>query len=354
MKSPLGALWRLAVVAVVAVVGTILLANAIQRPVAPEVHSYKAEFTDVSGLYSGADVRVRGVPAGKVQSIDLVRRNGQSVADVAFTLEGRYGVTSDTRLAIKYQTLTGTRYVNVIDPSDHYQRSDVITDIPVTMTAASFDVTALFNGLQPVLQTLSPEEINTFTSNAATFLDGDGDGLGPLLKSIDTLTKFVSNRQQVIAALMTNLSTVANAMGGKSKEMIQILDWFNRPLDGLLAVLDEFRKTELYSTDFLSPLVQLLTNIGFPVAGNSAESFIYQNPNVALDSNVTNVNEGLDRAFANVDRFIDSFKLVPVMWENVGPPSGFETPLPCSRGRLQLPEQMDVLLNGQKVVLCNR
>lgn len=353
MKT-ISAVWRLALTGVVAVVGLILLASAITRPVEPDVRSYTAEFTDVSGLYTGADVRVRGVPAGKVQSIDLVRREGQSVASVTFTLGNRYGLVSDSRLAIKYQSLTGSRYVDIVNPSEAYSNAELVNRVPVAMTSPSFDVTRLFNGLQPVLATLSPEEVNRFTENAASFLAGDGDGLGPMLKSIDTLTRFVSDRQEVIAVLMSNLSVVADAMGGNSQNMVQMLDWINRPLDGVLGVLDEFRKTELYSTDFLKPLTAVLTNIGFPVQGNSSESFIYQHPDVALDSNVTNINEGMDRLFGNIDQFIDAFKLVPVMWETVGPPSAPTDPMPCSRGRFQLPEQMDVLLNGQRVVLCNR
>lgn len=352
--KPSGALWRLAVTGVVATLFFILLQNAITRPVAPTARSYTAEFTDVSGLYTGADVRVRGVPAGKVRSVELERRRGQTVARVGFTLEDRFGLVADSRLAIKYQTLTGTRYVDVVNASESYAAADVVTDLPTTMTAPSFDVTALFNGLQPVLATLSPDQLNTFTSNAASFLNGDGDGLGPLLHSIDTLTRFVSDRQQVVAALMRNLSAIADTMGGHSRDAIQILDWVNRPLDGVLSVLDEFRKTELYSVDFLEPLKQILTNVGFPAEGNSSTSFIYQNPNVALDTNVSNINEGLDRAFAGLDNFIDSMKLLPIMWDNIGPPSRPEAPLPCSHGRFQLPEQMDVLLNGQRVVLCNR
>nr|WP_156750213.1 MlaD family protein [Mycobacterium sp. E2479] len=352
--KPFAAAWRLVLVGVVAVSGLILLASAITRPVAPSVRSYTAEFTDVSGLYTGADVRVRGVPAGKVRSIDLQRHDGQSVAGVTFTLENRYGIVANTRLAVKYQSLTGSRYLDVVNSSESYTGADLVKHVPLAMTSPSFDVTRLFNGLQPVLATLSPEEVNRFTQNAASFLAGDGGGLGPMLKSIDTLTRFVSDRQQVIAVLMRNLSAVADAMGGKSPDMVQMLDWINRPLDGVLGVLDEFRKTELYSTDFLKPLTAVLTNVGFPVRGNSAESFIYQHPDQALDSNVTNINEGMDRFFGNIDKFMDAFKLVPVMWENIGPPSAPNDPLPCSRGRFQLPEQMDVLLNGQRVVLCNR
>lgn len=351
--KPASALWRLGVTAVVAAFLFVLLANALRSPVAAQVRSYTAAFTDASGLYSGADIRVRGVRVGKVQSVKLQRSGGQSVANVAFTLDRRYGVVSNTRIAIKYQSLTGSRYVDLVNAAESFAEADLVSHAPTAMTQPSFDITALFNGLQPVFATLSPADINTFTANAVDYLTGDGGGLAPMLKSIHTLTRFVSNRQQVVSTLMRNLSAVAEGVGGQSPKMIQILDWLNRPLDAALKAIDEFRKTELYSSEFLVPVLKVLANFGLPVDGNSGVRLVTEPPG-HKDLNVTNIDEGLDRAITNLDDFIDSIKLVPVMWENIGPPSQTREPLPCSRGRFQLPEQMDVLLNGQRVVLCNR
>ena len=43
----------------------------------------------------------------------------------------------------------------------------------------------------------------------------------------------------------------------------------------------------------------------------------------------------------------------PVIWDNIPPPED-GVPVPCSHGRAQLPEAMDVLLQGQRVVLCKK
>lgn len=332
--KPKAALWRLALSGIAAVVLFILIANVITQPVATATRSYTAEFADASGLHKDADVRVRGVRVGKVTSIELKRRDGQSVASLGYTLDKRYGVVADTRLAIKYQALTGLRYVDVIDPSESYSPANLVADTPTAMTQPSFDITTLFNGLQPVIATLSPEEVNTFTANAATFLSGDGSGLAPLLDSIHKLTDFVADRQQVVATLMRNLSELASSMSGHSRDLIQILRWVNRPIDDALTVLDEFRKAQLTGADFMTPLVRLLDNVGLK-------------PGVDIDA-------ALDRAFTNVDDFVDAVKLMPVMWDNIEPPPQVGSPEPCSRGRFELPAMVDVLINGQKVVLCNR
>lgn len=334
MKSK-AAMWRIAGAIAVSVVLFILLSNTLRKPVAVETRTYVAEYTDASGLHPDGDVRVRGVRVGKIESVDLVRVGGQNVAQVRFTMDNKYGVVGITRLAIKFQALTGVRYMDVTNPAEGFRDADLITRIPTSMTQPSFDVTALFNGLQPVLATLSPEEINTFTANAASFLTGDGSGLAPLLDSIRRLTEFVSDRQQVVATLISNLSGLADSIGGTSERFIHIIDMVNQPIDAANKVLDEFRKDFLYSKDFFDPVTRLLHNAGF--------------------RNGVNIDDALDRASSNLDNFFDAFKLVPVINENIPPPGNDGTAVePCSRGNFQLPETMDVLLNGQRVVLCNR
>jgi phospholipid/cholesterol/gamma-HCH transport system substrate-binding protein len=333
--TPKAAAWRIGVAIAISVVLFILLSNTLVNPVAVDTRTYTAEYTDASGLHPDADVRVRGVRVGKIESVDLARVNGQNVAQVRFTLDNKYGVVDSTRLAIKFQALTGVRYVDVTNPAEGYRDADLVTHIPTSMTQPSFDVTALFNGLQPVLATLSPDEINTFTTNAASFLTGDGSGLAPLLDSIRRLTEFVSDRQQVIATLVSNLSGLADAIGGTSQRFIHIIDLANQPIDAVNGILDEFRKDVLYSKDFFDPVTRLLHNAGF--------------------RNGINVDTALDKAFSNLDNFFDAFKLVPVINENIPPPGNDGTAVePCSHGNFQLPETMDVLLNGQRVVLCNR
>lgn len=328
------AAWRLVLAGAAAVVCVILVVNAITQPVASEQRLHTAEFTDASGLHPGADVRIRGMRVGKVETIALHRSAGRSLAQVAFTLDDRYRVVPATRMAIRYQALTGLRYVDVVDAAEGTPESEGITNIPTSMTQPSFDITELFNGLQPVFATLSPDDLNTFTTNVQTFLSGDGTGLGPVLESVQTLTRFLADRQQVVSTLLQNLTHLADNMTGHSKQFIQILDWSNRLIDAAVEVLDEFRKSAIYGPAFTQALVQLLDNAGI--------------------NKDANLDDGLDKAFTNLDDTISAFKLVPAMWDNIPPPGQSGQVLECSLGRAELPLPVDVLLNGQKVTLCNK
>ncbi|BCO60198.1 MULTISPECIES: MlaD family protein [Mycobacterium avium complex (MAC)] len=353
MTQPKAALWRLVAAGIATLIVFIVLMNVLRQPIAAATHSYTAQFVDVAGLHIDADVRVRGVRVGKVQSLKLERSSGQSTAQVGFTLDTHYAVVTGTRLAIKYQALTGLRYLDVVNPSQNPSGATVVSDIPVSMTQPSFDITTLFNGLQPVIATLSPEDIDTFAENAATYLNGDG-GLKPMLDSIRKLTEFASDRQEVIATLMHNLNEVAEVFGGHSKDFVEVLDSLNKPIDAAISVMDEFRKSELYGPKFTSMAVTLLANAGF-ARGPATH---VQQPNGRIDvinPAVGNIADGLDKAITRFDDYSrDVLKLVPVMWDNIGPPSLPDAPLPCSKGPAQLPDSLDVLLNGQRVILCHR
>jgi phospholipid/cholesterol/gamma-HCH transport system substrate-binding protein len=202
------------------------------------------------------------------------------------------------------------------------------------MTVPSFDITRLFNGLQPVLATFSPDDLNTFTSNVDAFLAGDGTGLGSLLQSIHTLTQFVSNRQQVVSTLLQNIQAVAGTMTGHAKDVIQITEWAQRTIDDAVGVLDEFRKATIYGPTLTDAVIKLLHNAGFKAG--------------------VDIDDALDKAFTNVDDTISAFKFIPVVWNNIPPPAEQGQAVQCSRGRAELPLPVDVLLNGQKVVLCKQ
>lgn len=343
MRKHLGALCKFGIAIVASGLLLIVITNEIRQPVAGETRSFTADFTDVSGLHNGADVRVRGVRVGKVQSLGINRLQGRTVAKVQFTMERRYGIVPTSRLAVKFQALTGLRYIDVSGPGQG-DAPGQMTSIPTSMTVPSFDVTVLFNGLQPVLATLDPSEINTFADNVATFLAGDGSGLGPMLDSIKRLTALVSDRETVIATIVRNLQRVAEGVRGKSDELPKILNQVRIVEDSGMLVLDEFRKSQIYGPEFTGEVSRLLHGMGL-------DSGPWHVPNYKPGWDPA---KALDKAFTNVYNEIEGIKRIPVVWENIPEPPAAGTPAPCSKGQAVLPIPVDVLLNGRKVLICNQ
>ena len=315
--KPRAALWRFVLAAFVSVILLVVIANEIRQPIDATTRTYNAEFTDVSGLSDGADVRVRGVRVGKVQAITLIRSgDGRSLAGVRLTLDKRFSIVPASHLAVRYQALTGLRYIDVENPVEGDAEANRITNVPTAMTQPSFDITVLFNGLQPVLATLSPDEINTFTDNALSFLQGDDRGLEPMLDSLRKLTAFVSDRQQVVATIVRNLSNLADGVKDRSQYLIQILDELELPLGQAMSVLDEFRKSQIAGSDFTRAVLRLLAAAGL-------------RPGI-------DINKAFDRAFTNSYDAIEAIKRTPVIWDNIPAPAEDGAPVACAHGRAQL------------------
>ena len=85
--KPRAALWRFVVSSALAAVVFILIVNVLRQPVASEIRSYTAEFSDAAGLHVDSDVRIRGVRVGKVKAMRLERKAGQSIAEVDIGLD---------------------------------------------------------------------------------------------------------------------------------------------------------------------------------------------------------------------------------------------------------------------------
>jgi phospholipid/cholesterol/gamma-HCH transport system substrate-binding protein len=332
-RKTLANLIKLAVACVVAGLLFTIVVNAIKNPVQGRTRSYSADFTDVSGLHVNGDVRIEGVRVGKVESIGLVRVGGRSIAEVGFTLEKQYAVYDNTVLAVKYQNLTGIRYLDLQEPQ---RPGHPVGHLGADRTRPSFDITELFNGLQPVLTTMSTDEINTFMQNAIGLLQGDGSGLAPMLDSVQHLADLAHDREQVISTLVANMSRISDTMGGRSPQVLEFLRSLSFPMASAMTVLTEFPKTALFGPEFLTPVYRLITEIGL---------------NRDFD-----VDTLLRHAFASAPAAAQALGLLPVAMAELQLPQWADShaALECSHGTAVLPAEVAVLLNGSEVVVCAR
>ncbi|CCW11341.1 MlaD family protein [Rhodococcus aetherivorans] len=327
-----GTLIKLGVAAVVSVMLFVIIINAIKSPVEGDTHIYTADFTDVSGLHVNGDVRAKGVQIGKVLSVDLRREGGETIAKVAFSLKEPYQLTDNTVLAVKYQNLTGARFLDLEAPAQPGGTTDHLT---TAQTRPSFDITELFNGLQPVLTTMSTDEINTFTQNAITLLQGDGGGLAPMLDSVQKLADVAHDREQVISALVANLSRISDALGGRSPQVVDFLHAMSVPVGRAMTVLDEFTKTAQFGPNFTRPLQKLIVSLGI--------------------TEDLDVDQLLAQSFSSMPEAAEALRLLPVAFAGLQLPQLTQQPgaMGCSNGVAQLPTEVKVLLNGSEVVVCN-
>jgi len=220
---------RFVIFALACLVVLVLLANTMLNQVAGGTHAFKADFTNVSGLRPGDDVRAAGVKVGRVQKVEL----HEGVARVSFDLAKKQPLYSDTRLSVRYQNLLGQRYLAMLPGPDSTTRLAAGTIVPASRTDPGFDLTALLNGFEPLFATLEPEQINRLSSSIIAVMQGQGGTIESLLSETATLSGNLADKDEVLGRVLDNLTPLLRDLSAHSSEFEQTVGDLRTLMTGL-------------------------------------------------------------------------------------------------------------------------
>ncbi|WP_280267322.1 MCE family protein [Nocardia wallacei] len=326
---------KLTVSAIVIVVLLTAIVQTVQRPVPGGTVGFSAEFVDANGLKAGDDVRMNGVRVGKVHSISV--DNGHAV--VTFAVERSRHLYENTMLAIRYQSLVGQRYLDVQQPSPVSEEIAAGSRIDASRTIPSFDITDLFNGLEPVLAELSPAAVNKFAENMIAVIEGEGSGVGAVLDSVQTLATYTLDRQAVITVLVANLKQISDHIGGRSSHLVRLVSELTTVVSTLRSKVDGIVEFALMAPDVIAPLDNLLDAFGLTTGSN---------PDA----------DGLLRAaFPNPEQAVEALRQLPALLQTLNAWIPANSPVVnrnCSNGDVSAPEPFQVLISGQRISICKR
>lgn len=217
---------KLGIFVVISVLVTGLLAVIMGHLTVGSQHGYKAIFTSASELKSGDDVRVAGVSVGSVTNVQVynvtapVRR---TEALVSFDVTNDLQLTKNTDVEIRFLNLVGDRYLALSQGTGTSQilnPGDVIGD---THTKPALDLTALFNGFQPLFQALTPKDVNELSLNLIRVLQGEGGNVSDLLATTASLTNSLADRDQLIGQVITNLNGTLTTIDDRHQQLDDLL-----------------------------------------------------------------------------------------------------------------------------------
>ncbi|MDT9592481.1 MlaD family protein [Nocardioides zeae] len=262
-KSTLVKFTIFATVSIVLFVG---LFRIMTNTVGGDLRTWTAEFTAVSGLREGNDVRVAGVKVGRVERIELSEDNS---ALVTFTLRSDQEVFEQTLVAMRYQNLLGQRYLAVTAPSED-RGEELEEGDEIVNTSPGFDLTVLLNGFEPLFRVLEPAEINQLASNIVAVLQGEAGTIESLLQNTAEATEYLASKDDVFGQVLANLTPVLENLEAQSTQF----DATVTQLRDLMTALAAERGTFANSIDNLSSLVsatsELLGEIREPLQADVA------------------------------------------------------------------------------------
>jgi phospholipid/cholesterol/gamma-HCH transport system substrate-binding protein len=194
--------------------------------------TYRARFTDVTGLLKGDDVRIAGVKVGQVRSIKVV---DNTIAEVRFSVDGTVPLATSVRAKIRYRNLVGQRYVALSEGPGGGQSLPAGGLIPLGQTTPALDLTALFNGFRPLFTALTPNDVNKLAYEIIRVLQGEGGTIADLLQHTASLTNTLADRDTVIGRVITNLNQVLSTLDERDGNLDQTISQLQQFVSGLAA-----------------------------------------------------------------------------------------------------------------------
>ncbi|MEU9017470.1 MCE family protein [Actinomadura sp. NPDC048394] len=229
-RGLLGPLWKSLAFVVVTVVATGMLALTIAQTGGGGSVTYRARFTDASGLRDGDSVRIAGVQVGRVGGIRVA---GRRQALVTFKVDRGHRLPASSTATIKYLNLIGQRYLEIGRGTGDAGVLNPGATIPVERTAPALNLTQLFNGFQPLFQALSPKDVNQLAGSIVQVLQGEGGTVEDLLSTVGSLTSSIADKDQVIGQVIDNLNAVLDTINGRGDNLSNLITTLRRLVSGL-------------------------------------------------------------------------------------------------------------------------
>lgn len=192
--------------------------------------SYRALFSNATGLESGDVVRIAGVEVGKVNGVSLTNDNQ---ALVSFTVASSQQLTTHAQASIQFQNLLGQRYLQITAGPPGGFRLHSGNTLPESNTTPGLDLTAVFTGFEPLLAALNPQQVNELTGSIIAVLQGESGSVSNLINETAALTSNLAQRQTVIYQLLDNLTPLLTNVNKDDSQLQTLIVGLDSLVKGL-------------------------------------------------------------------------------------------------------------------------
>jgi phospholipid/cholesterol/gamma-HCH transport system substrate-binding protein len=237
------------------IVGVIVMTLALAASAVLYIHPFgqrifAANFTNSGGLRPGDQVRVAGIPIGKVTSVALDR----TLVKMTFAISRDVPVGSESTLEVKLLTPLGGHYV-ALDPKGTKPLGSSI--IPARQTTTPFEINDIIQDATPLIEKVDGHVLHDTFTTVADAADRYPNALRNVITTADSLTTslrevtddyhraldfandyasgFITGRQQ-LTDMMRQFALVGTDLTSHSTDIVE----FFTLLQELARILDRF------------------------------------------------------------------------------------------------------------------
>ena len=220
---------------------------------------YTAELANAAGLTTADPVLVAGVPAGRIERIDLA---GDRVR-VGFRLDDDQPLGDQTRASVRLRTVLGKRFLQItpggrgaVGPSNTIPLSR--TDSPYSLDDLSADATRSSEGvdaevvraMMTTMRSLVPKPGDLTRAldgagGAALAINGTGRQLDELLEMAKKLAEVTARQADTVSSALANTQAIVQTLAIRRVVLTRLADNLRLVLDRMAATFPRVPMGEL-------------------------------------------------------------------------------------------------------------
>jgi phospholipid/cholesterol/gamma-HCH transport system substrate-binding protein len=227
-------------------------------PLKPEGYRFTVPFDEATQLAVESDVRISGVPVGKVKAVEL---SDSGRADATIELDSRYApIPTDTRALLRTKTLLGETFVELTPGDEQGPSLEEGGRLPEGQVKESVQLDEIWR----TFDARTRSAFRVWMQGTAAGLRGRGDDfsaaiaeLAPFAEETNRLLRVLDSQSQAVSQLVHDGGTVFEALSerqGQLRGLIQNSEAVfsttarrNRELADLFRILPTFQRESRFT-----------------------------------------------------------------------------------------------------------
>jgi len=214
-------------------------------PLKPKGYRFQVSFPEATQLAKEADVRISGVPVGKVRTIEPDTKTGLTVAVIE--MDSQYApVRADTKAMLRQKTLLGETYVELTPGTPGSKAVAENGALAQGQVAPTVELDEILRAFDPKTR----KAWQTWMQAQAQGIDGYGrdindalGNLGPFAEDTATLVDILNRQQGAVTRLISNSGEVFGALTERQGELRSLIRNSNKVFETTAARDKELQET---------------------------------------------------------------------------------------------------------------
>jgi virulence factor Mce-like protein len=195
-------------------------------PLKPKGYRFTASFTEATQLAQEADVRISGVPVGKVKTIEPDKKTGRS--DVVIQLESRYApLPSDAKAILRQKTLLGETYVELTPGTPTAKAVPEGGRLGTAQISPTVELDEIYRSFDPrtrrAFQVWMQTQAQAIKGHGRDINDALGN-LGPFAEDAGVAVDILNRQEGAVRRLIANTGVVFGALTERGDQLRGLIE----------------------------------------------------------------------------------------------------------------------------------